>query len=107
MAWALLVVAGILETVFAIALKASDGFSRLIPSVVFVVASLGSFGLLTMALRTLPVGTAYAIWTGIGAFGTAAVGMIVFHEPATAGRMTCLALIVSGVVGLKVLGGGH
>ncbi len=107
MAWALLVVAGVLETVFAIALKASDGFSRLVPSLVFAVASVGSFGLLTIALRTLPVGTAYAIWTGIGAFGTAALGMIVFHEPATAGRLTCLALIVSGVIGLKVLGGGH
>jgi len=105
MVWVLLVAAGILETVMAVALKASDGFSRLIPSVLFLVFGSASFGLLSLALRSLPVGTAYAIWTGVGAVGTALVGIVYLGEPATALRLGCIALIVAGVVGLRFAGG--
>ncbi|HVG98155.1 MAG TPA: multidrug efflux SMR transporter [Chloroflexota bacterium] len=105
MVWVLLVAAGILETVMAVALKASDGFSRLIPSVLFLVFGSASFGLLSLALRSLPVGTAYAIWTGVGAVGTALVGIVYLGEPATALRLACIALIVAGVVGLRFAGG--
>jgi quaternary ammonium compound-resistance protein SugE len=101
-AWVLLFVAGLLETGFAVALKASDGFSRLLPSVLFVVCAAGSFGLLSLALRTLPVGTAYAVWTGIGATGTALVGMAFLGEPAAVARVVSLGLIVAGVVGLQL-----
>jgi quaternary ammonium compound-resistance protein SugE len=103
MAWAVLVVSGVLETVWAAALSASHGFSRLLPSIVFAVAILLSMAGLAYALRTIPVGTGYAVWVGIGAFGTALVGMVALGEPATAGRLICLVLIVAGVVGLKVL----
>lgn len=102
MAWVLLVVAGMLETTFAIALKHSEGFSRLLPSAIFVVAATGSFALLSVSLRTLPVGTAYAVWTGIGAAGTAVVGMMFLDEPVQALRVTAIALIVAGVVGLRL-----
>ena len=105
MVWVLLVAAGILETVMAVALKASDGFSRLIPSVLFLVFGSASFGLLSLALRSLPVGTAYAIWTGVGAVGTALVGIVYLGAPATALRLGCIALIVAGVVGLRFAGG--
>ena len=105
MVWVLLVAAGILETVMAVALKASDGFSRLIPSVLFLVFGSASFGLLSLALRSLPVGTAYAIWTGVGAVGTALVGIVYLGEPATALRLGCITLIVAGVVGLRFAGG--
>ena len=103
MAWAVLVVSGVLETVWAAALSASHGFSRLVPSVVFAVALAASMAGLAYALREIPVGTGYAIWVGIGAFGTAVVGMVALGEPATAGRLACLVLIVAGAVGLKVL----
>jgi quaternary ammonium compound-resistance protein SugE len=106
MAWVALVVAGCLETAFAVSLKASEGFTRLVPSVLFAVFAAGSFGLLTYALRTLPVGTAYAVWTGIGAAGTAAVGMIWLGDPVTVARMVSVLLIVAGVVGLNLSGGG-
>ncbi|MQA96358.1 MAG: hypothetical protein GEV11_17555 [Streptosporangiales bacterium] len=106
MAWVLLVIAGALETTFAIALKYSEGFTRLVPSVIFGVASVASFVLLSISLRTLPVGTAYAVWTGIGAAGTAIVGMMFLNEPVQALRVTAIALIVAGVVGLR-LAGGH
>jgi quaternary ammonium compound-resistance protein SugE len=105
MVWLLLIAAGVLETGMAVALKASAGFSRLVPSIVFLVFGSASFGLLSLALRSLPVGTAYAVWTGIGAAGTALVGILFLGEPATALRIGCIALIVLGVVGLRVAAG--
>jgi quaternary ammonium compound-resistance protein SugE len=104
-AWIVLVVAGLLEVGFAVALKASDGFSRLWPTVVFIVCAVGSFALLNMALRTLPIGTAYAVWTGIGAVGTAVLGMVLLGEAATVARLVCIGLIVAGVIGLQLTGG--
>ncbi|WP_019816530.1 quaternary ammonium compound efflux SMR transporter SugE [Saccharomonospora saliphila] len=101
MAWIVLVVSGLLETVWAVALEASRGFSRLRPSLLFGVALALSMGGLAFALRTIPVGTGYAVWVGIGAVGTALYGMVFLGEAATAARLVCLALIVGGVVGLK------
>lgn len=106
MHWLYVVVAGVLETVFAILLKQSDGFTRLWPSLGFVVAAAASFSLLSLALRALPVGTAYAVWTGIGAAGTAIVGMLLLGEPRTALRIGAIGLIVAGVVGLRLAEGG-
>lgn len=103
MAWILLVVSGLLETVWATALASSRSFTRLTPSLVFAVAAVLSMLGLGYALRTLPVGTAYAVWVGIGAVGTAVYGMVALGEPATVARICCLVLIVGGVVGLKVL----
>jgi quaternary ammonium compound-resistance protein SugE len=102
-AWLVLVVSGVLETVWAAALSASHGFSRLLPSVVFAVALVLSMAGLAYALREIPVGTGYAVWVGIGASGTAVVGMVALGEAVTVGRLVCLVLIVAGVVGLKVL----
>ncbi|MFE5208090.1 DMT family transporter [Streptomyces sp. NPDC056600] len=102
-AWLVLIVSGLLETVWAVALNASRGFSRLIPSLIFAVALLLSMGGLAFAMRSIPIGTGYAVWVGIGAVGTALYGMLFLHEPATAARLICLALIVGGVVGLKFL----
>jgi quaternary ammonium compound-resistance protein SugE len=102
MAWIVLVVAALFEIGWAIGLKYTDGFSRLWPSVWTIAALAVSVGLLAVAARTLPIGTAYAVWTGIGAAGTALLGIWLFNEPATAARVTCIALIVSGVVGLKI-----
>jgi quaternary ammonium compound-resistance protein SugE len=102
MAWAVLVVSGVLETVWAIALDRSSGFTRLYPSVIFVVALALSMIGLGYALRTVPIGTGYAAWVGIGAVGTAVVGMVALGEPATLVRILCLLMIVAGVVGLKV-----
>ncbi|MFO1413162.1 MAG: quaternary ammonium compound efflux SMR transporter SugE [Burkholderiales bacterium] len=102
-AWLVLVAAGMLEVVWAIGLKYADGFTRLVPSLVTLVAAAGSFWLLALAIRVLPVGTAYAAWTGIGAVGTAMLGMVLFGEPATAARLACIAVIVAGIVGLKLL----
>jgi quaternary ammonium compound-resistance protein SugE len=103
MAWIALVVSGILETVWAAALAQSRGFTRLLPSVVFGVAIVLSMAGLSYALRTIPIGTGYAVWVGIGAVGTAAYGMAALGEPATTARLLCLVAIVGGVVGLKVL----
>lgn len=102
MAWVLLVVAGLFEVGWAIGLKYTEGFTRLWPSVGTATAMVISVVLLGMAMRTLPVGTAYAIWTGIGAVGTVILGIVLFGEPATAARLACVALIVSGIVGLKI-----
>ena len=102
MAWTLLVVAGVLEIVWAVGLKFTDGWTRLVPSVVTLVALVASFVLLAQAMKTLPVGTAYAVWTGIGAAGASVVGMAVLGEPATPARVLCLLVIVAGIVGLKV-----
>ena len=103
MAWVILFVAGLFEVGWAVGLKSSQGFTRLWPSVWTIAAMAVSLFLLGVALRTLPLGTAYAVWTGIGAVGTVAVGIAVFGEPATAGRLACAGLIVAGIVGLKLL----
>lgn len=102
MAWAYLVLAGALEVVWAIGLKYTEGFTRLIPSAITIVAMLGSVWLLAIALKTIPVGTGYAVWTGIGAVGTATLGIVLFAEPATAVRIGCMGLIVAGILGLKL-----
>lgn len=104
-AWLWLVVAGLFEVVWALGLKYSDGFSRLIPSLVVVVAAAVSFWLLALAMRVLPAGTAYAVWTGIGAAGTAIFGIVLLGESASATRLACIGLIVAGVLGLKFAGG--
>jgi quaternary ammonium compound-resistance protein SugE len=104
MAWVWLVLAALFEVGWAIGLKYSDGFTRLWPSVWTALSIVASMLLLGLAARTLPIGTAYAVWTGIGAAGTAALGMLWLGEPATAARIGCLALIVGGVVGLKLAG---
>lgn len=104
MAWIYLTIAGIAEIGWAIGLKYTDGFTRLVPSVLTGASMLFSIILLGMALKTLPLGTAYAIWTGIGTVGTAIFGMVLFGEPATVLRLFCIALIVSGIVGLKLVG---
>ncbi|MGU3537771.1 quaternary ammonium compound efflux SMR transporter SugE [Methylobacterium sp. A54F] len=101
MAWTLLFVAGLLETGWAIGLKYTEGFTRLVPSVLTLAAMGLSVVLLSMALRTLPVGTGYAVWTGIGAVGTALLGIVLFGEPASAARLACIGLIVAGIAGLK------
>ncbi|MBL0730702.1 quaternary ammonium compound efflux SMR transporter SugE [Piscinibacter sp. HJYY11] len=102
MAWVILFIAGLFEVAWAIGLKYTEGFSRLWPSVGTVGAMVASVVLLGWAMRTLPVGTAYAVWTGIGAVGTVALGIVLFQEPATAARLGCVALIVAGIVGLKI-----
>lgn len=107
MEWVYLVVAGLFEVGWAIGLKYSEGFSRPVPSIATIIGMIISFGLLSLALRTLPVGTAYAIWTGIGAVGTAVLGMLLFREPADAARLVCIGLIVAGVVGLRLVSPSH
>lgn len=102
MAWVWLVLAGLLEVVWAVGLKYSEGFTRLVPSVITAVAAAASFWLLAVALKHIPLGTGYAIWVGIGTVGTAFVGMWLFHEPATAARLVCIGLIVAGIIGLKL-----
>jgi len=102
MAWVFLFIAGLLEITWAIGLKYTDGFSKFWPSVGTVAAMAASIGLLGLALKELPVGTAYAIWTGIGAAGTVVMGIILFGEAATVARLACVALIVAGIVGLKL-----
>ena len=103
MVWVVLVLAGLFEIGWAVGLKYSDGFTRLWPSVATLLSLAASMGLLGLSLRTLPLGTAYAVWTGIGAVGTAVIGMVLFREPATAARIVCLTLIVTGITGLKLL----
>lgn len=103
MAWFSLFIAGLFEIGWAIGLKYTDGFSKLWPSVWTIAAMIASFLFLEYALRTLPVGTAYAIWVGIGAVGTAILGMWLFNESRDIARIVCLMLIVTGVIGLKVV----
>ncbi|MFI7598159.1 DMT family transporter [Actinoplanes sp. NPDC049681] len=103
MAWFVLIISGLLEAVWAVALDRSAGFQRLLPSIVFVVALALSMTGLGYALRSIPVGTGYAVWVGIGAVGTALVGMIALGEPAGLPRVLCLLLVVTGVIGLKFL----
>jgi len=102
MAWVLLVVAGLLEVGWAIGLKYTEGFTRLWPSTFTIAAMVASVVLLGIAMKSLPVGTSYAVWVGVGAVGTAILGMVLFGEPATAGRLASLGLIVAGIVGLKL-----
>lgn len=102
MAWLLLLVAGLFEVAWAIGLKYTDGFTRPWPTTLTVSAMVASVVLLGIAMRTLPVGTAYAVWTGIGAVGTVALGIVLFDEPATIARLVCVVLILSGIVGLKL-----
>jgi quaternary ammonium compound-resistance protein SugE len=101
----MLVAAGLLETGWAIGLKYSHGFTKLWPSVGTIGLMIASFVLLAQAVRTIPIGTGYAVWTGIGTLGAATLGMILFKEPATALRVACIALILAGIVGLKFFGG--
>ncbi len=103
MSWLILFVAGLFEIGWAIGLKYTESFTRLVPSILTVICMVLSVVLLGWALRTLPVGTAYAVWTGIGAVGTALLGIWLFSEPATAGRLVSILLIVCGIVGLKLV----
>jgi quaternary ammonium compound-resistance protein SugE len=102
-AWILLALAGLLEIAWAVGMKFTDGFSRIGPSVVVLVVALLSFWLLAVAMKALPVGTAYAVWVGIGATGAALFGMLLFREPATVARIVCLLMIVGGVAGLRLV----
>ncbi|MBI5276652.1 MAG: quaternary ammonium compound efflux SMR transporter SugE [Burkholderiales bacterium] len=102
MSWLILVVAGLFEVGWAIGLKYTDGFTKPWPSTLTVAAMVVSVVLLGMAMRTLPVGTAYAVWTGIGAVGTVILGIVLFGEPATVARLVCIGLILAGIVGLKL-----
>ncbi len=103
MAWLSVFIAGVFETVWAVGLKYSDGFSRLWPSVLTLAAMGISFWLLSYALKTLPVGTTYAVWTGIGAAGTALMGMLLFGESRDAARLLCIGLIIAGILGLRLV----
>ncbi|MGV3572239.1 MAG: quaternary ammonium compound efflux SMR transporter SugE [Ramlibacter sp.] len=105
MAWVVLAIAGLFEVGWAIGLKYTEGFTRLWPSVGTAAAMVVSVVLLGWAMRSLPVGTAYAVWTGIGAIGTVVLGIILFKEPATVARLVCVGLILAGIVGLKVTHG--
>jgi len=105
LAWVLLVVAGLLEIVWSVSMKASDGFTKNHFTAITLAAAVLSFWLLGLALRQLPVGTAYAVWTGIGAVGAAVLGIAIFGESLTFVRIGCIALIVCGIVGLKLLSG--
>jgi quaternary ammonium compound-resistance protein SugE len=102
MAWLLLLIAGGLEVGWAVGLKYTEGFTRLVPSVLTLLSMTASVGMLALALKTLPMGTAYAVWTGIGAVGTAILGIVLFADPAGIARIACIGLIVAGIVGLKL-----
>jgi len=103
MAWVWLTVAGLLEVVWAIGLKYTDGFTRLVPSAITLAAMAASVYCLAVALRTIPIGTGYAVWTGIGAVGVAILGMVLFGEPRELLRLASIVLIVAGIVGLKLV----
>ena len=102
MSWLILVVAGLFEVVWAVGLKYTHGFTRLLPSVVTGAAMVASMWLLSIATKALPIGTAYAVWVGIGATGAAILGVFLFREPVTAGRVVCLVLLVVSIIGLKM-----
>lgn len=103
-AWIFLIVAGLFEIAWAVALRYSDGFTKAVPSIIFGVTAWISFACLAYAIKTLPIGTSYAVWTGIGAVGIAILGIAWFGEPATPLRIICILLIVVGIIGLKVSG---
>lgn len=102
MPWLLLFVAGLLEVGWAIGLKYTEGFTRVVPTTLTLAAMAGSMFLLGVAMKSLPVGTSYAVWVGVGAVGTAILGIVLFDEPASAGRLLSLGLIVAGIVGLRL-----
>ena len=102
-AWVVLIVAGLLETVWAVGMKYTEGFTKPVPTAIVLVVAWASFYLLVIAMRPLPAGTAYAVWTGIGAVGTVVLGIVLFNEPATFARLACVAMIVGGIIGLKLL----
>jgi quaternary ammonium compound-resistance protein SugE len=102
MAWTILVVAGLFEVGWAIGLKYTEGFTRLWPTIWTILAMIISLGLLGIAMKSLPVGTAYSVWVGVGAVGTVALGIVLLGEPANAGRLISIALIIAGIVGLKL-----
>jgi quaternary ammonium compound-resistance protein SugE len=102
MSWFLVFLSGLLEVGWAIGLKASAGLTRPLPTALTIAGMIASFALLSIAVRQLPIGTAYAVWVGIGAVGTAVLGMIIYKEPASAVRIGCLALVVVGILGLKL-----
>jgi quaternary ammonium compound-resistance protein SugE len=106
MAWLMVVLAGLFEVGFALNLKESDGFSKPLPTVLFIAFAIASFAFLNLALRSLPIGSAYAVWTGIGAAGTALLGILLLGESADAMRIGAIGLIVAGVVGLQLAGAG-
>ena len=101
MTWIILIIAGLLEVTWAVGLKYTHGFTKLMPTLWTLTAMLGSIGMLGLALRTLPLGTAYAIWTGIGTVGTVIYGIAALNEPASAVRLACIAMIIGGIIGLK------
>lgn len=103
MSWIILILAGLLEVAWAIGLKYSDGFTRLWPTLATLAAIVGSLALLGLAMKQLPLGTAYAVWTGVGAVGTVILGIVLFGESAALSRLLCIALIVCGIVGLKLV----
>jgi quaternary ammonium compound-resistance protein SugE len=103
MSWVYLFIAGLFEVGWAIGLKYTNGFTRLVPTVLTAISMAISLGLLGLALKSLPVGTAYAVWTGIGSVGTAILGVYLLGEPATSMRLVCIGLIVAGIVGLKLV----
>ena len=105
MSWTILFLAGLFEVAWAVGLKYTEGFTRLWPSVGTLAAMALSFYLLAVAMRSLPLGTAYAVWVGIGAIGTAILGIVLFNEPASAGRLVSLGLILAGIIGLKLASG--
>jgi quaternary ammonium compound-resistance protein SugE len=107
MAWIAVIAAGVLEVGFASMLKLSNNFTKLWPTIGFLVFSSGSFSLLAWSLKTLPIGTAYAVWTGIGAAGTAILGMILFKDPVSLGRITAIAFIITGVILLNYTSSNH
>lgn len=102
MAWLLLLTAGFVEIIFALSLKYNEGFTKLIPSIITCITGIGSFGLLMWAIKTLPIGTAYAVWTGIGAVGVAIMGMILFKESMDWLRLLSISLVILGIIGLKL-----
>lgn len=106
MGWTVLIIAGIFEIIWVVALKYSEGMTRLLPSMLFFIAAALSFACLSYALKLIPMGTAYAVWTGIGAVGVAIFGMLWFNESVTTWRVICIGLIVVGILGLKILSGG-
>jgi quaternary ammonium compound-resistance protein SugE len=105
MAWVFLTIAGFLEIAFALGMKYSEGFTRLIPALLTVATGVSSVILLSLALRTLPVGSGYAVWTGIGAVGTAILGMVLLGDSVAPMRLLCIGLILAGVIGLKLVPG--
>jgi quaternary ammonium compound-resistance protein SugE len=107
MAWLVLFAAGLCEVGWSVGLKSSDGFTRIWPSILTVISLTASMGLLAWSLKSLPLGTAYTVWTGIGAVGAVTLGVVLFKEPVTLPRMICLGLIVTGILGLRLFGGAE